>query len=1086
MSDFAGYVCWNRQFVAETVSTEAVHADPDVFLATHRPLRILRSPWEAPETATAVDENDVLTDFTNRAPVGGVVLMPILGESGTGKSHLVRWIREHLPETPRRRVIYLPKTDTNLSNVVHRLLMDVPGEQFDDIRSRVSRSSGQFDRERLPYELLAHLSVALKFHTVEEPDRLRRGFIRMLTSERGLSNLLTDAEFSKHLLKDGGVLTRLAAEVQRGRGRDEGERPFGFNADDLRPEDLATAEMSAVARKIHTQLHTQLDEATTLFDLAAQLLNDNLDKAVLRMVDLGSGRLQQAMVDIRRELHSRGQEIVLLVEDLAVIQGVQGDLLDAISEAGVREGRQELATIRTLLAVTPGYYRDSIPETFRTRASASVSHSYRLDVAVSDGVGDAATAVDQQYLVDFVGRYLNAARLGQQRLAEHRKAVGASADDAAPNACLTCRFRATCHAAFGATSDHFGLYPYNATALVKAVQRSMPRENPQFNPRRVLGHVVRHVLDNYDVALRDGTFPSPRFRSDFPVEGRSVLSAEQVDYLSERDGEHERRVPLLEFWGEATVENLAAGIHEAFRLPPLSDDVLAGASAHAPAPVVAPRRPDEHSRADQGGQRPHSTDSRLEDVEAWHRGRPLPQEVARDVRQLIRDAIVAHVQWDDHGLSTPGVDVRKRLFPGRPTGVVIEGARGDRDFDAAVASSNPAVVVLRRTPANATMIKALLRRQAHGSWDFTDGPQQQRRFARRLSGWGEAMVKAVQHDLGVDDPATLRAAVEISLIGARLLNLTGSRSRDSAALLACLFDFGAGKDDPQRPIFDDEQTRAASYTKLARQHAAVRGPVVAQLRSIVGAAQGTGGEQVVDAARLLPLVQHVRRQWRTSTYPQLPEWIERPHRSLNTSLEKAVEDQWRTAQRLADRIDELIGDSDAGELVTALEEALNAARSAGALSVGADQVKSDLARARNLPWKSFSDVRTGADGGSDDVIDGGSEEGSDAGSDEGFGEAQPGATGSLAACGTSGGGHDDSAGAAAASWSRRFAQASVDRGRSAQLMQELLTTFDALLQSTTLRLQRQLEAQPASPLNDLTDLLDVLEVAVARWEDSDA
>ncbi len=112
---YAGYRCWRPDWVDQTISTEAVTASPAVFLATHRPLRIARTPVQATELqdrkAETVDEAAVLRDFVTRKPVNGVLIMPVVGQSGTGKSHLVRWVREHLGDartaessTSRRRI----------------------------------------------------------------------------------------------------------------------------------------------------------------------------------------------------------------------------------------------------------------------------------------------------------------------------------------------------------------------------------------------------------------------------------------------------------------------------------------------------------------------------------------------------------------------------------------------------------------------------------------------------------------------------------------------------------------------------------------------------------------------------------------------------------------------------------------------------------------------------------------------------------------------------------------------------------------------------------------------------------------------
>lgn len=73
--------------------------------------------------------------------------------------------------------------------------------------------------------------------------------------------------------------------------------------------------------------------------------------AVTKAASLNVGDVGQAFKKIRERLV--GQEIVLLIEDVALIQGVRRDLLDAIIEVGVVQGEEKYATVRTLMAVTP-------------------------------------------------------------------------------------------------------------------------------------------------------------------------------------------------------------------------------------------------------------------------------------------------------------------------------------------------------------------------------------------------------------------------------------------------------------------------------------------------------------------------------------------------------------------------------------------------------------------------------------------------------------------------------------------------------------------------------------------------------------
>ena len=138
---------------------------------------------------------------------------------------------------------------------------------------------------------------------------------------------------------------------------------------------------------------------------AAELLTEALSRAVQEVFGMGGGQLQEAMLTIREEYLHQGKEIVLLIEDFAVIQGVQRDLLDALIEAGVRNGKKVLAPVRTLMAVTTGYY-ERLAETVITRVQSATPYVYDLDVSFDTSEQGRADTIE------FVGRYMNGRTTG--------------------------------------------------------------------------------------------------------------------------------------------------------------------------------------------------------------------------------------------------------------------------------------------------------------------------------------------------------------------------------------------------------------------------------------------------------------------------------------------------------------------------------------------------------------------------------------------------------------------------------------------------------------------------------------------------
>ena len=246
MATFEQYRCWTPAGAA-ALPTEAVVASSAFFFATHAPLKIYRSDADGrrPDAPGApVNEEDVRRDFLTRPTAGGVLLMPVIGESGTGKSHLVRWVREKTPSTPKRQVIYLPKNQTSLKAVVKALLAEVEDSELDQLRSDVDRMASGLDQARLEQRLINELQEALAATPKET------GAAGVLSGKNGLPVLLLDPYVRNHLLRPGALIPRMASSILNDRGEGEKDRPLEFTEKDLPTDLLDVREAAAVTRKM--------------------------------------------------------------------------------------------------------------------------------------------------------------------------------------------------------------------------------------------------------------------------------------------------------------------------------------------------------------------------------------------------------------------------------------------------------------------------------------------------------------------------------------------------------------------------------------------------------------------------------------------------------------------------------------------------------------------------------------------------------------------------------------------------------------------------------------------------------------------
>jgi hypothetical protein len=869
---FQGYICWTPANVNDTVSVDAVSPSPAVFLATHRPSQMLRRDFSATSGGVLIEEEQLLQEFL--APNPGMLFLPIVGDSGTGKSHLVRWLQLRLPPSGSRKVVYIPKYGTNLRRVIELILSDMTGDAVDDLRSKLAEAADAMDEAGAPSRLLNELASSIEDRSREprpSPARPHDEYRQWLEVE--LPKLLLDNVFRSKLLEPDGVISRLVKEALKGKQDDDKSHPFAFTDADL---PLSVADASRANLDVQT-LFGQLIDSPTLREVSIELLNDNLGPAIRTLFGMGGTRLSEVMFAVRRELLAQGMELVLLVEDFTILQGIQRELLDAITEAPVRSGRQELCSIRMAMAVTTGYFA-TIAQTFSTRAEFT-GHVFSLDVALSQ----TGRGVAPDDVADFVAGYLNASRLGQAHLEEALREAGterAMHRRWVPNACHECPHSDACHEAFGVSRDGFGLYPFNAPALGRAVESRSPKN---FDPRRILGSVVRYTLDQQRADIVRGEFPSRAFALQFAAPSLPVLDADLAEDLRSMDAVNaDRRVVLLTFWGgrPTKVVNLPAGIHEAFAIPELKDTeiqrpprraggLLTVSTASPAGPVGAPPLPP-------------LLQLRLADIDQWSNGtKDLDQALARDVRRFLHAAVVAHIDWNDELLQQTDDSVGPqagKFF--RQASIDIDKAQGSGAYrpDSAV------TIHLPMTTESATLFRSIVLAQHYGHWAFDRGDERLRRLTTRLDTWSRevvATVRAGRSHAGTWD--LVASATELLAFTARILNLPGAHSHANADLASALLT----------DVIASVARRNNRWDKLADACASDnRRKIRDALLARIGARQGNGRAQAIDITALVPTIATFRRTWTLTEPPdEAPGHFQRLYREIQRWRESAISDE---------------------------------------------------------------------------------------------------------------------------------------------------------------------------------------------------
>lgn len=889
--------------VEQVLDTEALQPSRADFLATHHPIRMYRAGSVAGAIPTEYGEREFLRDFLKPKDYA---FAAVLGEAGTGKSHLIRWLELNIPSTDRRHVLLIPKIGTNLRGVISRILAleGMEGPKFDEYRRRLEDGRQSISEGEARERLLDNLAIAVG------PNQPRDHELSQVEAylTRSVPDFLRDPVLRRHLLSDGSRVHELTEHaLGRSDRAERAEKPKEFAIADLPLHVSDLKDVSVHARNFHARLFG--DEELLLATL--KWINGNVGTALRQLINFSGENLSELLLDVRETLAERRVELVVLVEDFAKLQGIDRQLLESFLVRTHQEGRRPLCALRTALAVTTGYF-DRLEDTVKTRIKFRVV----MDVAAAESGG----LVTPQDLERFSARYLNAARLSESGLQSWYEERKDGSEEPVPSACDGCPHRARCHAAFG-ESDGYGLYPFNANAIQRMARRA---SSTRFNPRTIINRVLKDTLEKYTEHIRQGEFPPAALQKQF---GRSLLSAAVINELQRRDpADFQRRQVLIDLWTDGTaVTDLPDGVHEAFVLPKLG----VTASAQPLAPVTTATTDGAQPARTPEPTLPPAVAQLLKQIDDWHNGVPLPQRSAQNLRVAVYRAVVEHIDWDAHLLvrkafaGTGGTLFQQRYvaFPNQ------ELRERTGNFQLTIPTTHADL------NAAALALQGLVLYQHHGCWHFKDGAHLRRAYARQLEVWSRSVLDEVQRPTrsGASwDPVP--AAVELLAIGAKLHGRPTARNATLADHLEGLFgDWSKLK---------DETERSAPWRDLAQAFRRRRKDL---LRAVLYRAAGTKGGstrvQIIDSAQVRPALNRFLQSWRPQAEVAADaraeyEFLSELRSRVGVALESATDAERERLLRWDDKVAALFGDASRGEVLSAIKELLTAADRVVGLAAG--------------------------------------------------------------------------------------------------------------------------------------------------------
>lgn len=585
--------CWKAHDAERLLGVDAGPPD-DVsdaaFLATHVPWRgrrlhgALTDLEEARRSTDVVDLQGVAEELFDEWGRDEPVVW-VHGSPGTGKSHLVRhmylraeqWVEEH-GGALTEELVFVPKSAaTSLKSVLELILKDRTGKGIERLRDNIRNAAEGMTEEHAAKELLSSLAFLIDVDVTSKDMPQRFEARNWRTGERDVAELLRDFLVDRPVWSqatDPDCFASRIAAVRLGKVRaaDRGDDDLEVTPA-LLPLEAKPADLGAGARHLHDKLMASAEVQAS----ACKVLNYHLDRAVQKVFGIDSGLVTDAALELRRLLKQEGKRLWLFFEDFAVLQGIQGELLDVFTSFDA-----DLCDLRVAGAITPGPFQQ-LPQMIFGRTRETID----LDVPMTEAEG---------LRDELIVRYLNATRVGDERLA--------AASPTVPNQCTHCPFgeahRERCFDAFGTMEvDEVGevsLFPFNRLTLERGVSKVNPGDGGQvFNPRFLLTRVLRPVLRGQHHAIEKGRFPSEGVVNELtrPADRLEGYIREEIEEEWTRSGvakaDAERGVFATLLYGpydDALAEVFGLPAHEGSDSPP--PPTPQGANRRGPTPPPRP------------------------------------------------------------------------------------------------------------------------------------------------------------------------------------------------------------------------------------------------------------------------------------------------------------------------------------------------------------------------------------------------------------------------------------------------------------------------------------------------------------------
>lgn len=526
----------NSQIAKERISyvakTDSITASQGDFLATHVAIKRLFALDKfsiGPSKETFYTEEQLFKTLISN-PDNKHQFIAVYGQSGTGKSHLIRWFEARYSQNkPEDEVVlFVRRSDNTLRGTIKQLLEkpEIKGISNRDVIEKLIKATASLDQNRLKDLIYYNFIIEIRNEKDEFDIKIRN------VERKRLEAFLNNEMVRNFLMSENGPIERIYSKIAEHTLVDR-DTIAEFKAEDFEittelQEMIRSTGADANAEKMVRQLMAD-ESGKQETKKIADYLNQFVNRVIQRCAGIEPGDFKQVFQDVRHELYRLGKNLTLFIEDVTSFTGVDGALLDVLMEehTGVQNG-ESICRISSIVGTTGNYLQHNFKDNHKDRITKYI-------YIPSD-------AFDELGLYEFVGKYLNVMSLPEEKIkrwlnnnAEPDEYPVHEITDGMDWEYMDCEYE-----------KKLCLFPFTKRSILCLYNNYL--EKGHQTPRYVLRDIIEPIVN--DFLYNRENFPSIKINT---VTVNSVLSY-IVDNTIKDKIQRDRVLRFMSIWGDGKAE----------------------------------------------------------------------------------------------------------------------------------------------------------------------------------------------------------------------------------------------------------------------------------------------------------------------------------------------------------------------------------------------------------------------------------------------------------------------------------------------------------------------------------------------------